>query len=621
MTDLDWRGGADAVERWLKRQNQTEHRKQASQGLIEALRQGQQTQLTPRQRLEALEAIGPALGQNLAEQHQKLTEVQFPLDPRTRQAAAAADRIALGAIGGYQTILRQLHEAAQQGQKTPGGLWQTLAHRILFYSFLAVRNHSLLDQPPPKQLWLRINRLYLLAKKQKQADRIIEFPGFPGYLAATLDQLYKRTLLLSLIPLHGITAVQTEELKHSLSLWERDIEIKVCREDMDREQHPFQIDPMSDRPPSPAADHCQRCAAGKCALMDMGKLAAHLAHLSSQAQQENLETLTLNDDARISVATLETLRQFWRQRPQRNDQRDAEPDATVEAVFSIRGICKALEMPPPGSAATPEPAQTRGMDFLLDDEPGLALHDDTPAAPDHEALTQTPKGLAFSIDDFEDPAPTSAGLPAFGDKAPVAPALSSTRQPLDDDALLDPWKARDSLAERFFSAEVRDRSNFGLQLKIVLPGTLKLGVGDIIGLREHGAAPPAVCMVRWIRETEARHLIFGVERIAEQARAVTLAVASKQLISRNLPAVVGRHPRSGKTLLVLPFIQDVRQTPLLLECCKRELPIALAGPPAEAGKGFEAYEFGVRKAGELVPDPKAPLFSVEILDGLAADAG
>lgn len=625
--ELDWKGGPEAAQRWLKGLGRTDP-KHTSERLAEALRLSQQIELTPRERMESLEALGPALGKALNEQRGKIAEAQFPLDGRTRGAAETADRIAIGAITGYQTILRQLHDAALTGQKTPAGLWQTLAHRIFVYSFIAAKNRSLLDRASPKQLWLRINRLYLLAKKQKQADKVIAFPGFPAYPEGTLEQIYKQTLLLSLVPLRGLSAPQVEELARSLGIWARDLEIKVCREGMDREVLPFQIDPMADHPPGPTNENCTRCGARKCVLMDMGRLSSHLMRLLAKTEEQHSDRLELTGGVSISVSTLETLRQFWRQWPKRSDQRDAEPDANVEAIFSLRGIRKALEtsgLDMSGGTADPEETaspETPGMDFLLEDEPNLAPDEETEFG---QALQRTPSGLSFSLDEFEEPPPGANPSPTpFAEDADLpgfAGVATSLREDTADADLLDPWKARDSLGERFFSTAVKDRSKSGFQLEIALPGTLKLRVGDLIGVREDNGEPPTACVVRWIKESEGCHLTFGVERIAENLKPAGLGIESEELTSRNLPAVVGRHPRSGKTLLLAPFIQDMRKRSLLLEFNGRELPVALAGPPVEHSTVFAAYEFGVRRRGDLKPDPSVPLFTLEILEGLNPEKG
>ena len=181
-------------------------------------------------------------------------------------------------------------------------------------------------------------------------------------------------------------------------------------------------------------------------------------------------------------------------------------------------------------------------------------------------------------------------------------------------------KRRDTSGYQFFNAAQRDRSENGCQLELRTGPKTKLRVGDLLGLRDSPDAPLRLGVIRWIKQRENDTLFCGLLHLADDVRTATVILENEDNKSE-IPCLLAKHARSGKTLLVVPFMAGLRGKRLTLHYGPRRLPIAFTGWPVEHSRAFEAFEFGVPKHNANYPDPEVPLFTLELLDSLIEPPG
>jgi cyclic-di-GMP-binding protein len=569
----------------------------AAERIYHTLQEINRTSVPLRAHLEFLENVGPPASTILQELRRHCADASFPIPAKTLRVAQFVQDMLEMLIVGYQAILRQLLSVPPAaGSEGPySNLFQQVSHRIFFYSFLLLQSNALLDQPCRKNIWIRLNRLYLRAQREERHTRLIDFPGFKDYSRSNIDRLYKKILLLSLIPLYALRNEQVQELIASLESWADAMDLVPCYPGANRKQTPFQVDQEEDQGPVSAGSGCDTCVQPRCLLIDTSRVQTLLTQLVVQAARRHEDRVSLAGGVSVTVKTLETLKSAWKERPKRNDRR-APINAVVEMVVSVSGIHHALtarqeearpHRPTPRQAA-PQPHHA------LFDTGILSLGD----APLHQLKHDHSKDFGFPLDEK----PDIDALFAGGDEGP--------------------WqKRRDTSGYRFQHAAQLDRSDNGCQLELRVTPEMRLRVGELVGLRDAPAESLRLGVIRWIKQPESDALNCGLLHLAADVRPAAVILESAETRSEQIVCLLAKHSRNGKTLLIVPFMAGLRGKRLTLLYGGRRLPIAFTGWPVEHSRSFEAFEFGVPKHNTNLPDPAVPLFNLELLDSLVEKGG
>lgn len=572
---LDFRNEG-AVAAWIASLSPTDHRGAARQ-IQGVLRQALTETLPLRQLFEFLEQLGRPVAGVLEGLRKYHGEIRFPLPERVKGVAEQSDDLCELLILGYQSVLREIHGSSITDENSPfAGVWQIVAHRILYYSFGIVQRSGFLNGEGRNNLWLRVNRIYFTAVKEHLIGQRVAFEGVPGYPVCTIDHLYKRLLLISLVPLHALRAQQMAELAGSLDIWAERVATRVCGPERDRGRMPFQIDPANDQGPCYSITACADCERGRCMLMDNGRLLKQIHQAIVQALQVEQEQVCLENGNFISVSTLEILKRCWGDRPRRTDDRIPVPVVEeIELTASVASLHALL--------THPEPA--------------------TPAVPPKPAATHYPQAPVIDRVSME-----SHGMENYGKETAEKSA----------------WDERHHKApSRFHQAQIRDRSSNGLGLEIAVQPDIRLRVGDLLGLRGvPGEEPLLLAVVRWLRQADAERLDCGVLVLADRIHAAELVADQGEKGDGkgggSVPCLLAEHRRSRKTMLVLDYFPVIRNKLFVLGIGEAKIPIAFAGWPLEESRAFEAFEFGRRHGTESRPAADEPLLQMEELLALAA---
>jgi hypothetical protein len=493
-----------------------------------------------------------------------------------------ADDLCQLLIHSYQLVLQQVTTAdlgkAANDPRVP--VWQTVAHRILYYSHRIQRNQQVLCFDERNALWLRIYRIYLVTLRLPGQERVIGFAGVPEYPTTTLANLVRRILLVALIPLHTLRNAQIRELFTSIDFWARQLTLPFCSKDADHKRNPFHVDPKLDVGPLPADAGCHNCPTLKCILIDTAPLQDRITNLMMRAARSGEDRATLEDGTPLSVSTLEVLRNSWKERPKRIAQRD-DTEESVSVVFTIPAIHHTLQEHHKIRNTPPKPK----------------------AKPRFEAAAireMTPQALeSMFTNDAADTPPSLDGLGMVG----------------NDKKEEEEETAKPAVIKH--QAIIRDHSQSGYRIEITSPQNLRIRVGDMAAIFRSPEDEPVLGVVRWIHEAKDKSVLFGMLLIAHPPIYFAgFSNAGAKAKESTIPCLVAEHVRDDKTILLMDHYPDIRDKRITLFFRDEHIPIAFNGWPVEESRSFEGYEFGIRRGDSSTPDPSLPMLTCQSLEEL-----
>jgi hypothetical protein len=142
-------------------------------------------------------------------------------------------------------------------------------------------------------------------------------------------------------------------------------------------------------------------------------------------------------------------------------------------------------------------------------------------------------------------------------------------------------------------ARALDISDHGIRIEFSSSSELAIKVGDVAAVRRADEGLPRVGQIRWLQVIEAGKMAAGIAFWCGMPRRATLAAKSSDGNKAMLPAVLGRHLKSGKTLLAVSYIPGIHRKRLNLVVDGHRLPIKLDRRPTESSQAFAAYPFAI----------------------------
>lgn len=154
---------------------------------FEFLREAESLSLKPRQRLEFLEALGPAVDATIASVRYTGGRHPAPAE-EARRAVALAGTLARQIAGGYRRVLA--HPARVGRRHTALAL-----QRCAYYHGLLLRECYFSYQSPPEGAWRRLHELY--RDGEHRSLQRVPVPGVQPGSTDSLEQCYKQVLLFA----------------------------------------------------------------------------------------------------------------------------------------------------------------------------------------------------------------------------------------------------------------------------------------------------------------------------------------------------------------------------------------------------------------------------------------
>ena len=537
------------VTRWVNSLHLANARDSTRQVYL-LLKDAKRSQIPYRQRLEFLERLAGPLATIFANLRRHYREPVFPLPEKSLKVALLVNEMAELLAANYEKVLSDPTSATWllQHAVIGVGMWETAAHRAFYYSFLLAVDCQRLQLPYPEGFWLRLHRLYQTAVRHGRQRRAVAVAELEGYGQLSIEQYYKKLLLLARIPLYRIKTSQIDPFRCALDLLLDLVPLRGSAAEERAGTIALHIDPHLDQGPEEreAANPAPQAA---CLILDTSRLVTELEGRLMRAEALNEDRVALGREVELDADTLEVMRDAWMLRPPRREERKSL-DTPVEALFSLTAICYHL------GAVAGEPLEPPSP-------PGGAEEGEAPFVVEEiDYQTYDPWGTIYSEQKEQ-------GI----------------------------WRPRvDTSGFVFFHGRLKDYSKGGCRLLLEPAETLRLRVGGLVGVR-HRTTLSIVGYIRWI-ETGPR-LCLGIRFLATNIRAGALVSAVSQRRGMWLPCLLGEYVENARPILIAPNMPGLRHQALhLLQGDQRSL-LASMGFPLAQSQDFEAFSY------ELAP-PQRP---------------
>ncbi len=542
---------AEAVRRWVAELPEG-HRGETARRLYEMLREVNRLQISAQVRFELLEIIEGRLLEVLDSLEQDYLDVSLPLPQKSVRAIQLANALLNEVVNSCQAVLSSDSKASWLFRISHHQLWLVSMHRLLFYLFRIVDNYRQLHRHIPSGLWVAIHRIYLKVREEGQLSNSLWTPY--GW-HSSVEEEYKRVLLQSLLVPQQFRRSQLAEMKASMRMWVRHVHLLDAAQRSEglmaycvRFEH--------DAPHSQIMESCCSACDSKVAgvVLDLSQLARALREMSSQ-MGESGEILLEDGKSRLSRGTLDILLHAWRQPTGRREERVS---ARHELQLAI------------------------GMSVVhaLQGEAGDVSCDSGHDGVDEIVL---PDGIGLADLQLE------ASTTDVWDSIFYATEVN-----------VRPWAREPGERETSYTAaEQLNYTQGGCCVRIPLAGlTVKLRLGELIGMEGAGGASFELYMVRWA-ESEDDAVIVGMQRLAVEVEAVDMVVQLEGR-SSSLYALLATG-LDGRPLLFVPCFPGLREKRVAITTEEGEFQLTLH-EKVIASPLFEAYDFGQRHSGARPED-------------------
>ena len=456
---------------------------ETSRQLYQYIQELNRLNVDPRTRFELLEILRPVI-QNLCRGLSKhYLNQALVLPEKARRVASLAQSLQGHMATGYKLVVaRGLGSLGEKDMKT---VVVTSLHRaVTALSETLLRCYQLYF-PTPRNLWLELHQLYLLAETNRLEHTEVDDPEFHLLESSTVTDAYARALLLATCKPNQLRQQELALVYDATEEWSGFIDVKVAADSDDL----FVFDLGVDRPPTyrthaSAAEDTSRYIESGDLVQRLGKLAAG-EKLSDFHQPRGM-----ND------ALLGHLQRAWGALAERSFRR-------VEQRMELT-VCMGL-----GAAHY---FISGGEDFarLLGDSRSALLDDDNPF------LSRRKGGRQSSVpDDPWSQAYDGGGFRMLHESSSVEDIdLSRITS-----AIQEQRKGESRVRFEKYSCHTVNVSPGGYCLAWEGSNTpAQLRTGELLGIREDGGGSDwSLGVIRWVKQLSNREARFGVELLAPRA--------------------------------------------------------------------------------------------------------
>ncbi|MEJ2362853.1 MAG: hypothetical protein P8Z75_15825 [Gammaproteobacteria bacterium] len=323
----------------------------ASHQLLEKLRLLNRSRYSGRERLQLHNSLRPIFAQLTHALRQPLRQAAIPLERKQQYSASLLQQLLGEMAAGYKLVVMEL--AMNNVSRESGRILIQEASYLaaVYLSQRLIEAYSLYSMEPAR-VWADLNQLYLYAETRDFHTRVVDepYPDTPLPIKASLDQIYKRILLLALAEPYHLMQYEAADMHRMLASFVGACSLEAFTElvtgnefivDLDADRGPYVI--REDRFDTPVAPR----------LIDISEvkqqLNAHLQQLlRSNMQNADLESVPLVERQQRDM--LLRLADAWNASLQRKTQR-FNLDGQVELTASLNASHYFISR---GASFTPE---------------------------------------------------------------------------------------------------------------------------------------------------------------------------------------------------------------------------------------------------------------------------
>ena len=259
------------LEQWVKGLPRA-HIGETSRHVYHALSELNQFPLGAEQRLTALEALAEPIDYVVNSLRKHVLGQAFPLTPKKQKVSQLIREILHEAAVGYRIYLENVVTAPQG--RIVGPATVAAVERALHYGLLLLFNAYQTYAPPPKGAWMGLHKLYAFAAQHG----LHELPTnqAPGSGRDTIEDTYKRILLLALVNPYQLSQDDIQRIYDSLYFWAPYCALTPMTP-RTSSRSMFAVNPESDDPPAYYA-YCT-VESRQCLLLDTRALVQQVREL------------------------------------------------------------------------------------------------------------------------------------------------------------------------------------------------------------------------------------------------------------------------------------------------------------------------------------------------------
>lgn len=537
---------------------------EAARRLFTMLQQTNALKFSPELRATLLEQVSPAMNSVLDTLLRHYKGLSFPLPQKSVRLARFANSLLSEAVIAHRAVINGYEGASWLFRSTHRHLWLQSIHHMLVYLERILDNYRIVHRPYPEGVWLLLHSCYREAQKQGRHTSKVTWEG-SMLLRSSIEQEYKRALLLSLIEPQLFRREQLAEIQATMPRWLEEARLLTPQKKCEG-FNAYCIRADEDVPYTVMAELCcEECEKGSYSLLlDLSGLDATIEKVLSQTPDDSPSTTLRGTSTPISRETLETLQQCWRP-PQKLREERHRSDKAVEAVIGMSAIYTLML----------QEAMEENARGISDQKVTDSLH------PLFE------KGLPTSLEDADvDWEDTYLGV----------------------DLAQNSWAVdADSKNYHFISARELNYTKTGFCLSFSSENIESLQVGELVGFRESQAHPLQLFMVRWLQDGD-NTISVGLMRLAQEVEPVLVLLhqikgGAEQKTAFGCLMGIGE---DHLPQLFLPALPGNQHGSFYLAVDDKELPIMLRDKVALSPL-FKAYHFiaaeslHVPSTGEEIP--------------------
>ncbi|MFA5531466.1 MAG: hypothetical protein WDA11_12455 [Thiohalomonadaceae bacterium] len=527
-----------AVTRWAAELPMA-HLDETGQRLCHALAEVNGLDLSIRRRTHLLETLGPKARLVLDHLRRRYASQSLPLTPAAEGAARQAIALLSELLRGYRTLLGQI---ITTGKPLPP--WHRLRfgrpvrcalHRFIHYGGELLALYEAIHRAAPDGLWKRVNRCYLLAEAHGMAGSRLPLPGEERRRTRVQEE-YLRALLMSLLPVDGITPAQWGDIIAHLPRWIALTALVRAPFAANDAMHVVRLG--RDGGPQPVG-----------ALDEEGLASPHTRGICITGLRAELQRRLARGGRRrlwrretdLAPEALQFLVEYWCSAAQRTEQRDLR-NRPADVIIGLATLHHLLG----GNSTAPQeeqdPEPTRPTMSLVP-EPELTGH--------HMGTRAEAIDIWQSV--YVDPEKV----------CPVAPVVADWRR-----------QAKTGETYRSLPARLVDRSQHGCGVHMDRRAIVNVATGMLIALREEENEVWHVGVITRVT-AHGEQVALGARLAGEAPLPAHLHTRSARGLS-TFPAIVARDEK-GRRLLIAPAVPAVREGELMVELGGHRVPLQRLG--------------------------------------------
>nr|MDT0251823.1 hypothetical protein [Endozoicomonas sp.] len=205
------------LEQWLKNLSITDYQRNG-EDLINALDHLSKLDCPPAELYQLVETIRSPTLSIANTLYQRYLKQCITFEPNQKTWFDLCHRLHIGLATAYKAAVQCCLDHSFDNNKDEELLAAAL-HRAISDSATACLFHCLLYRPAPEGLWLEIHTLYQLAEKHQHLDFQQAEPYDSKRKTMSVENLYKRVLLLSRSDSNKLSPSEIQQVWQVLSIW------------------------------------------------------------------------------------------------------------------------------------------------------------------------------------------------------------------------------------------------------------------------------------------------------------------------------------------------------------------------------------------------------------------